>query len=129
MENEKPRKPRQHRLFKVEVSTEGCKTFNAIVRNISADGLCARGDGFVRPGMSLQIHKKGFEPVSGTVRWTHDREFGVEFDQIVNVEQFSFGDRNTEGLLKPKDENVTIRRSVVSRNAMKRPGFTNRLKR
>lgn len=129
MEKECPREPRQHRLFKVEVITGRGKPFNAIVRNISAHGLRAKGDNPVHPGQFVQIRKQGFEPVSGTVRWVRDRDFGLEFDQEIDVEQFSFADRNSEGLLKPKDEKATIRRSVISRNAMKRPGFSNRLKR
>lgn len=128
MEKDSPREPRQHRLFKVEVITEGRKPFNAIVRNISAHGLRAKGDIPVHPGQVLQIRKQGFKPVSGTVRWTHERDFGLEFEEGINVEQFSFGDRNAEGLLMPKDEKVTIRRSVNSRSAMKRPGFSSRSK-
>ncbi|WP_084192664.1 PilZ domain-containing protein [Parasphingorhabdus marina] len=134
MEKQPRRELRQHRLFKVEVTAEGRKKFNAIVRNISTHGLRARGeipvgDNRVQPGQPLKIQKHGFDAVSGTVRWNSGQEFGVEFDQEIDVEQFSFGDRNTEGLLKPKDETVTVRRSLDPQIVVKRPGFSRRIKR
>jgi hypothetical protein len=79
------REPR-HRLMRRAVARIDDEIVELKLRNISSMGALAECNIPVAPGTALTIDIVGVGPVSGTVRWAHTGQFGVQFG-----EQFDLG--------------------------------------
>ena len=82
-----PREPRQRRLLRGHMQTERLASFEIVIRNISARGLCGTCKGLppIR-GEFAEILLPDNRTVTATVRWVNDQVFGVEFDESINLE-------------------------------------------
>jgi len=97
-----------------------------MVRNLSTFGLRASAPIKLQIGQSIKIKKAGFGIVPGTVRWVNGDEFGMQFDQAINVDLFNFGDDNSKGHFVKKIDNGHVWRGFDLTTSSKRPGFHSR---
>ncbi|MEP3227439.1 MAG: PilZ domain-containing protein [Parasphingorhabdus sp.] len=118
------REPRIRKLVKVELFSGVSGPYEAIVRNISTFGVRATSPIALRPGQSLEIVKKGFGKVSGTVRWIGENEFGMCFDEPIDIEQFNFESQNDRGHFVKKIDNGHVWTGFQTGISTKRPGFS-----
>ena len=73
------REPR-HRLMRRAIAMiDGCEE-ELRLRNISVTGALVDCKRAVAPGVQLKIDIVGVGPVSGTVKWSGTRKFGLQFD-------------------------------------------------
>ena len=54
------------------------------IRNLSANGLKAEGDVYVRPGTVVAIDIRNIGWVHGSVTWVKDNRFGVMLDTEID---------------------------------------------
>ena len=74
------RAPR-HRLMRRAVTCIDGPMVEVRLRNISSMGALVEGPVSMAPGTELTIDIVGVAPVRGLVRWAHENQFGVQFDQ------------------------------------------------
>lgn len=81
-----PREIRERRLLKGLMQSDRLPTFEIVIRNISAGGLCATCKGLPPlVGESCDIQLPDNRQVSGTARWVNDQVFGIAFDEPINL--------------------------------------------
>ena len=81
------REPRERRLLRGQMQTDRLPTFEIVIRNISARGLCATCKGLPPvTGEFTEILLPDNRTVTATVRWTNDQVFGVEFDEPIRLD-------------------------------------------
>ena len=125
-DGESARETRLHRLVKVDIICQNAPTREAIVRNVSANGLCAKSDIQPTVGDILDVKKEGFGMVKGIVRWTKGKEFGVEFEHAIDVDLFNFGSANRDGHFVQPIDNGHVWKGFEQVASSKRPGFSPR---
>src|SRR5688572_6962859 len=74
------RQPRQSRLVKAELGCARLGRFDVTIRNVSHTGIGGQGPHMLHVGERMTIFLPGHDPMPGTVRWVHDRRFGIETD-------------------------------------------------
>ncbi len=117
---------REHRarlLIKIQIVPDGANIIDAFVRNLSSYGLCARTACVPAPGEIISIRKEGFGEVQATVRWANAREFGAQFDERIDVDQFNFGNQNKDGHFVQKIDNGHVWTGFQHEVSTKRPGL------
>ncbi len=117
------REPRVRKLVKIELFASDGATHPSIVRNLSRFGLRATLPIPLRTNQSIEIGKPGYGKVKGTVRWVGNGEFGMQFDEPVDVDQFDFGSKNTTGHFIKKPPNGHVWRGFQTDTSAKRPGL------
>ncbi|WP_109357179.1 PilZ domain-containing protein [Sphingorhabdus sp. EL138] len=120
------REPRIRKLVKIELFTDNSGPHEAMVRNLSTFGIRATAPIDLFPEQSIVIKKAGFGSVSGTVRWVEGREFGMQFDQSIDVDLFNFGLGNEQGHFVKKIDNGHVWLGFQNAVSSKRPGFHKR---
>ncbi len=118
------REPRIRKLVKVELFADGSGPHDSIVRNLSTYGVRATSPIKLQVGQSVEVNKRGFGRVSGTVRWFSGREFGMQFDEPINIEQFNFETQNDQGHFVKKIDNGHVWNGFQTDTCNKRPGFS-----
>jgi len=80
--SQRPRRPRIEvdRLATIRI---GAFTYGANTRDISQGGVKLEIDRPIEPGTEIVLTLERFRPVHGVVRWCHDGECGVEFNQLI----------------------------------------------
>lgn len=122
-DGESSRETRLRRLVKVDIICHNRSTIEAIVRNVSTNGLCAKSELQPVVGDLIDIRKEGFGKVKGVVRWIRDLEFGVEFEQPIDVDLFNFGSANRDGHFVQPIDNGHVWKGFAKVASSKRPGF------
>ncbi len=117
------REPRVRKLVKIELFADDGGSHASIVRNLSRFGLRATMPIKLELGQSIEIGKIGYGKVSGTVRWVRGGEFGMQFDQPIDIEQFDFGSQNARGHFVKKIDNGHVWHGFHTDTSNKRPGF------
>lgn len=117
------REPRVRKLVKIELCTECSGPHNSIVRNLSTFGIRATSPISLQPGQSVEIRKVGYGRVTGTVRWVKDGEFGLQFDEPIDIDLFNFGSNNDQGHFVKKIDNGHVWSGFQTEVSSKRPGF------
>lgn len=117
------REPRIRKLVKIELFTDSSGPHNSIVRNLSSLGIRATSPIELQSGQSIEIKKEGYGKVSGTVRWVKDGEFGMQFDQPIDIDLFNFGSHNDQGHFIKKIDNGHVWTGFQLGVSGKRPGF------
>ncbi|QTD56516.1 PilZ domain-containing protein [Parasphingorhabdus cellanae] len=117
------REPRIRKLVKIELFADDSGPHDSIVRNLSTFGVRATSPVTLQPGQLVEIKKAGFGSVSGTVRWVSGREFGMQFDEPINIDQFNFGRDNDRGHFLKKIDNGHVWNGFQTADSHKRPGF------
>tara|TARA_R110000772_G_scaffold29122_6_gene72983 strand:+ start:1858 stop:2271 length:414 start_codon:yes stop_codon:yes gene_type:complete len=120
------REPRIRKLVKITLIADSSGPHNSFVRNLSTFGLRATSPIMLKPGQSIEVLKEGFGKVRGTVRWVNDGEFGLQFDQPINIDQFNFGSDNIKGHFVKKIDNGHVWHGFQTAASIKRPGFHKR---
>ncbi|WP_422343531.1 PilZ domain-containing protein [Parasphingorhabdus sp.] len=118
------REPRVRKLVKIELFAGNSGPYNSIIRNLSAFGVRATSPIDLHPGQLVEIKKTGFGKVSGTVRWVSEGEFGMQFDQSIDVDLFNFSSDNDQGHFVKKIDNGHVWRGFHTATSNKRPGFS-----
>ncbi|HEY9090510.1 PilZ domain-containing protein [Parasphingorhabdus sp.] len=128
IEDDQPvlREPRIRKLVKVELLTASSGPYDAMIRNISTFGVRATAPVKLQVGQTIKLKKPGFGSISGNVRWVDGREFGMQFDQAIDVDLFNFGDRNRSGHFIKKIDSGHVWRGFDVVKCSKRPGFRTR---
>ena len=117
---------REHRLrllVKIQIVSDAGKTTEGFVRNLSSFGICVRSATIPSRGQKITVRKQGFGEVQATVRWSNDTEFGAEFVERIDVEQFNFEARNKAGHFMQKNENGHVWTGFHHEVSTRRPGL------
>lgn len=115
------RQPRQSRLVKAELGCARLGRFDVTIRNVSHTGIGGQGPHMLHAGERLTIYLPGHEPMTGTVRWTHDRRFGIETD--VAIETGRLRGAQGDGLTSA-DSKAEFQIVPAPRISARRPGLT-----
>ena len=86
-ESAEKRQPRQSRLVKAALESDRFGRFDVTIRNVSRTGIGGRGPVALNRGERLAIYLPGHRPMTGTVRWVSDQNFGIETDSEIRTEQ------------------------------------------
>lgn len=65
----------------------GARVFSTRLRNISQGGACLRVHGLDSPGAVAVLSMSRFRPVQGLVRWCHDGQAGISFNQPLGLRE------------------------------------------
>ena len=117
------REPRLRKLVKIEILRDGRGPVDAFVRNLSSFGLCARSDEIPVSGETISIRKEGYGELRATVRWTSATEFGVQFAERINVDNFNFGQQNKDGHFVQEIDNGHVWKGFKHEVSTRRPGL------
>lgn len=115
------RAKRKSLLTKTALHTDSGRG-DARVRNLSSKGLGGVTDLPVKAGQQLIIMLNGIGPVSGHVAWVNGKTFGMEFDEMINLEDLEMP--NAPIMHAPDHFSVASRYQPST--DYKRPGFTHR---
>ncbi len=118
------REPRIRKLVKIELFADGSGPHASFVRNLSTFGIRATSPIKLHPGQSIMIKKSGYGKVSGTVRWVEGREFGMQFDQAIDIDLFNFKSDNDQGHFVKKIDNGHVWNGFQTTTSNRRPGFS-----
>lgn len=121
-----PREQRQSRLIQVTIKTGLGVQFDAYVANMSLHGMGIRSKEPVFSGERVEILKKGFHSITGTIAWAAKGRFGIQFAEPLNLQAFEFKDQNGH-VLTPKQVSSDDRWKGFSGSSdMKRPAVSSR---
>ncbi|MBC2777488.1 PilZ domain-containing protein [Parasphingopyxis sp. GrpM-11] len=109
-------------MTKTELRGERGTLGNARVRNLSSKGLGGVTDAHLEPGEAISILLRGVGSVSGHVAWVKGDKFGMEFDEMIDVDHVSMPD--TDMLVAAEGFHVADR--FQPSEDYKRPGFYHR---
>ncbi|MEH6757804.1 MAG: PilZ domain-containing protein [Parasphingorhabdus sp.] len=117
------REPRIRKLVKITLFVDNTGPHDSFIRNISTFGIRATSPVKLQRGQSIAVTKEGYGKVRGTVRWVTDKEFGLQFDQPIDIDQFNFGSENRKGHFLSKKDNGHVWIGFDRAVSTKRPGF------
>lgn len=94
---------RQNRksLLSVAIIYDKDTPISVRLRNLSPEGCGGRAVETLVQGRTYEIELKGIGRVSGTIVWTADKQFGLHFDEPINLERLEMSS-TSEILLKEK---------------------------
>jgi PilZ domain-containing protein len=116
------RAKRKSLLTKTPLHNESGGHGDARVRNLSAKGLGGVTDISVKRGQHLVIILNGIGPVRGRVAWVKGKNFGMEFDETIDLDRLEMS--NAPIMQAPERFSVASRYQPMT--DYKRPGFNHR---
>lgn len=114
------RAKRKSLLTKTPLHNESGGDGDARVRNLSEKGLGGVTELRIKRGEILVIMLNGIGPVRGRVAWVKGKNFGMEFDELIDLDKLEMS--KAPIMLAPDEFTVASRYKPMT--DYKRPGFT-----
>lgn len=126
-ENEAPpgREFRTGRFFAAMIIRPGKAPLKAAIRNVSAHGMGGRADPAPLAGETVTISMGPLGEVTGHVRWSVGKQFGIQLDRAIDLEKFDFSGRSWAESRLPDDPQDEAERFRPATSTW-RPGFRTR---
>lgn len=83
--DESARERRSARLFSADMIVDGVPKQSMVVNNISSRGCGARADLIPPIGTAVKISIHGAGWIKGSVAWSLQGRFGIQFDEVMDV--------------------------------------------
>jgi len=107
-------------LKKIPLIDDLGNKYSARVRNLSEKGMGGVCDILLVVGQKVSVELSGLGLIEGRVAWADESDFGIEFDNDINLKKLSKNHRNLASAATP----YTVPPRYRPVESYKRPGFS-----